>query len=176
MTDIFATLLSALATAVGATLAAWLFARVRSGRLARTLDYAPRILDFVGQCSGRLEGLEKIHEASRNDLEKLVLAAVHAVQEDFKIERDLLPEFEKTTGSFRNAFLLSYPRYRILWLPYIVFYTLVIFVIYVIALRVFQRQWSSYDTVLLLAAGLLIILVRLGVGLLTARRIDASPT
>src|SRR5262245_61568634 len=110
MKDIFSPLASALVTAIGGTLVAWLFARIRPGRLARTLDQATKIIEFVGRYAAGHDGLAKIPEARRKDVENLMLDVMQAVRGDYAAERAALPEFEKTTSSIRRTLLLYLPH------------------------------------------------------------------
>ena len=161
MKEILFSLASALATAVGATLVAWFLARVSSGRLGRTLDQATKIIDFVERYSAGYDHLAKVSEEKRADVEKLMLDAVQAVREDFAAERTLLPEFRKATFSFRNALMLYIPNRTIGWLPFLVFHTMLFFMLYVVLLRIFQGRWGIGDTVALLVAVVVAVLSRL---------------
>jgi hypothetical protein len=169
MKEILISLATALATAVGGTLVAWLLSRVRSGRLARTLDQATKIIEFVERWSAAYDGLTKLSEANRNDAEKLMLDAMQAVREDLTAERAVLPEFGKTTSSVRSALLLYLPRRPIIWLPYFLFHTLLIFMLYIFVVRTVQGRWGMEDNVALLIAGVCAALVRLTVYLVRAR-------
>ena len=73
MGDVLNPLLGALATAFAGILAAWLFARVRSGRLARTLDQTSKLLDFVERYCAAYESLAKVTEAKRDDVESILV-------------------------------------------------------------------------------------------------------
>jgi hypothetical protein len=161
MKEILLSFAGALATAIGGMLIAWLFARVRSGRLARTLDQATKVIDFVERCSAAYEGLVKITEPTKGGVEKLLLDAVHAVQEDFAIERAIVPEFTKTTSSVRSAMLLYHPSRTVMWLPHLIFHTLLLFMLYVFAIRAAQGRWGIEDSVVLLVTGVCAALVRL---------------
>ena len=86
------------------------------GRLGRTLDQATKIIDFVERFSAGYDRLAKVSEVKRADVEKLMLDTMQAVREDFAAERAVLPEFGKTTSSFRNALMLYIPNRTIVWL------------------------------------------------------------
>jgi hypothetical protein len=169
--DIFFAFASALGTAVGATLLAWLPAPGRSGRLARTLDQATKVIDFVKQCTAAYDGIAKIAVAKRSDVEKLMLDAIQAVQKDLSAERVVLPEFEKNTSSVRRALLIYLPSGTIIWLPFLLFHTLLLFILYVFVIRVVVQggQWKWDDTVVVLVAGVCAALVRLAVRLFPHR-------
>jgi hypothetical protein len=163
MRELLIPLASAFATAIGGTLVAWFLARVRSGRLTRTLDQATRLIEFIQRFSTGYDGLAKISEAMRSDAERLLLDTMRAVREDFAAERAVLPEFEKTSSSVRSALLLYVPHRTIIWLLYIPFYTLLLFMLYVCIVRAAQWEWGMGDTVALLIAGVFAALVRLAV-------------
>lgn len=169
MKEILIPLAGALATAIGATLAAWLFARVRSGRFARTLDQATKIIDFIERWSVGYEKLEKISQENRTDVQNLMLLTMQAVREDFVAEREVLPEFGKTTSSVRRALLLYLPNRTVIWFPYLLFHTLVLFMLYVLVVRAVQGRWGIEDMVVLFIAGACAALGRLVVGLVAAR-------
>jgi hypothetical protein len=92
-------------TADTARIVAWVLSRVRSSRLARTLEQATKIIEFVERWSAGYDGLTKLPEANRNGAENLMLDAMQAVREDLAAERAVLPEFGKTTFSVRSALL-----------------------------------------------------------------------
>ena len=165
MNEILLPLASALATAIGGTLVAGLLARVRAGRFSRTLDQTNKVLDLVERYSGGYESLAKIPDAKRAAAERLMQDALNAVQEDFNAERAVLGQFGETTSSVRNALLLSTPRRSIMWLPFLVFHTLLLFMIYVVFVRALQGQWRIEDTMALLITAACAAVVRLGVRL-----------
>jgi hypothetical protein len=169
MKEILIPLASALATAVGGILVAWLLARVRSGRLVRTLDQTTKIIDFIERWSARQEGLAKLSEANRNEVDKLMLHTMQAVREDFVAERAMPIEFGQSTSSIRSALLLHRPRRAIVWFPHLLFYTLLLFMIYVFVIIVVQGRWNTEDTVALLIAGVFAALLRLTLHLFSAR-------
>jgi hypothetical protein len=105
----------------------------------------------------------------RNDVEMLMRDAIKAVREDFVAERAVLPEFVKTTSSVRSALLLYVPHRMFIWLPFLVFHTLLLFMLYVLVLRMVQGRWGMEDTLALLIAGVCAALVRLAVRLLFER-------
>jgi hypothetical protein len=158
MKEIFIPLMGALATAIGGTFVAWLLARVESGRLARTIEQATRVIDLVERCSAAFDGLAKIDEAKRNEVEKLMLDAMRAVQEDFSTERSVLPEFEKTTSSVRSILMLYRPQGGV--------HSMILFMIYIIVFRLVEGRWMMQDTLALLIAGVIAALVRLAVHLI----------
>jgi hypothetical protein len=166
MKEIFIPLMGALATAIGGTFVAWLLARVESGRLARTIEQATRVIDLVERCSAAFDGLAKIDEAKRNEVEKLMLDAMRAVQEDFSTERSVLPEFEKTTSSVRSILMLYRPQGGVAWLPYLLFHSMILFMLYIIVFRLVEGRWMMQDTLALLIAGVIAALVRLAVHLI----------
>jgi len=154
-------LFTALATAVASIIGAWLVARTRSGRLARTLDFSTRILNFVEQSSARYDGLTKVPEEKRTDLEKLISDSVKAVQEDLSVERSLLLEFQQTNHTIHSAFLFRIPTRRILYPLYLLFYTAILFMIYVPVIRYFNdKPWVTGDIVAILVSGVIALLIR----------------
>lgn len=157
---LFQTLLTALGSAISLILVAWLNARVRSGRLGRTLDRSASILDFVNQCSTRYSDLTKLPDACRSSLERLILGVVEAVQEDFLAERAILSATERGTRSDGSLFFPGFPRSPILYVPLILYYTTVLFIVYLCIVRVYQLSWSFVDTLVLVASALLGILFR----------------
>jgi hypothetical protein len=168
MTQTLVALAGALTTAIGTTLIAWLFARVRSGRLGRTLDQATRVIGFVELCSAAYDGLAKVDQAKRNEVEKLMLDAMQAVREDFAAERAMLPVFAETTSSFRKALLLYLPPRAINWLPFLLFHTLLLFILYdvvFIIITALSRQWYPEAAVALPIAVACAVLVRFAVRL-----------
>jgi hypothetical protein len=170
MGGVLTPLLGALATAFAGILAAWLFARVRSGRLARTLDQTGKLLDFVERYCAAYESLAKVTEAKRADVESILVSAAQAVREDLAAERAALPEFEKRNATRRSALLLRLPDRNLSWLPFIVFHTALLFIFYVAALRTFRHDWSfPGDVYALLIAASCAMLARLAAGLIPAR-------
>jgi hypothetical protein len=168
MNEILVSLAGALATAIGGTLVAWLLARVRAGRFGRTLDQANKLIDFVERLSTGYDGLAKIPEANRTAVERLLQDAMKAVQEDFSSDRAVLAEFGKNASSVRGALLLYLPSRTIIWLPFLLFHTLLLFMLYVFVVRALQGQWGMEDTLALLIAGLCAALVRFAVRLTPA--------
>ncbi|MGO7044067.1 hypothetical protein ACCT07_33160 [Rhizobium johnstonii] len=161
MDNFLTPLFTALATAVASIVGAWLLARTRSGRLARTLDFSTRILNFVEQSSARYDGLTKVPEEKRTDLEKLISESVKAVQEDFSVDRSLLIELQQTNHSIYNAFLLHIPKRALLYPLYLLFYTALLFMIYVPVIRYFNGQpWVIGDIVAILVSGVIALLIR----------------
>ncbi|MBY3117311.1 hypothetical protein [Rhizobium laguerreae] len=161
MSNFLTPLFTALATAVASIMGAWLLARTRSGRLARTLDFSTRILNFIEQSSARYDGLTKVPEEKRTDLEKLISDSVKAVQEDFSIERSLLLEFQQTNHGIHNAFLFRTPKRTILYPLYLLFYTALLFMVYVPIIRYFNGQpLVTGDVVAVLVSGLIALLIR----------------
>jgi hypothetical protein len=130
MTQTLRVLAGALTTAIGITLIAWFFARVRSGRLGRTLDQATKVIGFVELCSAAYDALAKLDEAKRSEVEKLMLDTLQAVREDFAAERAMLPAFAKTASSFRRALFFYLPHRAINWLLLLLFHTLLVFMVY----------------------------------------------
>jgi hypothetical protein len=167
MREILIPLASAFATAVGGTLVAWFLARVRSDHLARTLDQASKIIGFVGQYAAGYEGLAKIPEEKRTEVETLIRDVMQAVREDFAAERAVLPQFAENTSSIRRVLLLDFPRRRIAWLPFLLFHTFLLFVLYVFFVRVLQGRWEIGDTVAILVSLACAALSRLAVRLLS---------
>jgi hypothetical protein len=170
MGEILNPLLGALATAIGGTLVAWLLARVRSGRLARTLEQAQKLIDLVEKYCAAYDGLAKINDANRANVEGLLTNVMQAVHQDFEAERNLLPEFERSSSSVHRALLLNLPGRGIAWLPFILFHTLVLFILYVVLIRAIYGGWQPYDIVALLVAGTCAALARLAVALIPAAR------
>lgn len=164
MSEIINPLLGALATAIGGTLVAWLLARVRPGRLGRTLDQANKLVDFVQRYCTAYDGLAKIGDAKRSDIESLLVEATEAVREDFAAERTVLPKFEKSTGTVRGALLLSLPDRTIGWPPFIIFYTMLLFMLYLVLIREVYGGWQLGDAVALFIAGAGAVLARLTAG------------
>jgi hypothetical protein len=50
--------------------------------------------------------------------------------------------------------LLAFPQRSILWLPHILFYTLILFIVWVFAVRMYDGHWgpNDYKAVLIAAA------------------------
>jgi hypothetical protein len=163
MTEPIIALASAFATAVGATLVAWFLARVRSGRLTRTLDQTTKVLAFVERWALGYEGLAKLSETTRSDAEKLMHDAMRAIHEDFAAERAVLPEFEKTSSTVRRALLLYLPNRQIVLLLYFLFHTMLLFIFYIFILRIFRGGWQIGDSFALLIAAACAVLIRLAV-------------
>ena len=86
---------------------------------------------------------------------------LEGVREDFVDERALLRHFEGGMSRGRAAFLLSSPRRPVLWIPQLLFHTLLLFMFYVIAVRIFEGEWQLADTIAIVAAGALAALLRL---------------
>lgn len=166
MKDVLIPFAGALATAVGGVLVAWVLARVGSGRFARTLDQANKLIDFVERCCAAHDGLAKITGTNRNDVEKPILDAIQAVQQDFAAERAALPEFKHATSSARRAMLLYLPNGTYIWLPFLLFHTLLLFMLYVVVVRTLNREWTLIDVAVLLIAGLCAALARVAVRLI----------
>src|SRR5262245_42785659 len=152
MKEIVITFVGALSTAVAGVLIAWLLARSRSGRLSRTFDQAGKVLDFIERYSAAYGGLEKLPEAIRPNVQKLLHETAQAIQEDFTADRSMLPEFDKTTSSFRKVLLLYVPDRTAIWIPCIVFHTSILFMLYVCIVRFVQASWEMADTTVLIFA------------------------
>jgi len=172
MSQILIPFASALATAVAGTVVAWLLARTHTGRLGRTFDQATKIIEFVEHFSAAYENLTKITSTQRNDVEKLMLDAAEAVQKDFAAERAVLGEFGRTTSSIRNILLLRLPNRSIIWAPYVLFYTFLLFVIYLFVVVIVQFEIKQHveitAIVTLLIAALCAVFIRLVVQLVDA--------
>jgi hypothetical protein len=169
MKEIIIALTGALSTAVGGVLAAWLLARVQSGRLTRTLDQATKVLEFVERYSAVYNGLEKISEGVRPEVEKLLHDTAQAIKEDYAAERASLPEFERSTSSVRAALLLYIPNRTATWVPFLLFHTMVLFMLYVCIVRLVQARWEILDTAVLIVAGIIAALARLAVSTISKR-------
>ncbi|MBB4362180.1 hypothetical protein GGD65_003205 [Bradyrhizobium sp. CIR18] len=165
MKELLLPLASALATAIGGTLVAWFLARVRAGRFSRTLDQANKVIDLVERYSKGYEGLTRIPEGTRTAAEQLMQDTIRAVQEDFFTDRATLAEFGKTTSSVRDSLLFSIPHRKTMWLPFLLFHTLLLFMFYVIVARALQGQWELGDTLALLIAGVCAVAIRFAVRL-----------
>ena len=137
--------------------------------MARTLDQATRVVEFVDRYSATYDSLKKISGEKRNYAESLLLEAMQAVREDLAAERAMLPEFEKNISSVRSALLLYFPNRNITWIPYLLFYTMLIFIVYIIIVRLVKGGWTAEDMVAILIAGVCASLVRLVVRLTDAR-------
>ncbi|WP_130225105.1 hypothetical protein [Bradyrhizobium sp. Leo121] len=96
--------------------------------------------------------------------------ATKAVREDFVAERAVLAEFETTALSVRRLLLLNLPQHTFGWLPYLLFHTLLLFILYVFLVRVIQGQWGIDDTVAILVAGWGAGAIRLAVHLVLERK------
>jgi hypothetical protein len=165
MKDILAPFAAALATTVAGMLTYWL----GSERLTRTIDQTNKVMDFITRWFEAYDQLKKVPENRRGDVEKLMLHAMEAVQRVFAAEQVGAQEPEKVISSFRSALLLHSPKYRTLWLPYLVFYTLLLFIIYLVVLRTIemtggQLSWSSEDLVAVAIACLCAVVIRWVVG------------
>jgi hypothetical protein len=113
--------------------------------------------------------LQKVPEARRSDVEKLILNALEAAQKEFTAEQAVPPKPGKAISSVRRALLLYSPLRSTIWLPYLLFHTLLLFMLYLIGLRIIEmasgeQAWSMGDAVALLVAGLCAVLIRLTVG------------
>jgi hypothetical protein len=114
--------------------------------------------------------LAKVTEAKRDDVESILVSAAQAVREDLTAERAALPEFQKGMATRRSALLLRLPDRNLAWLPFIVFHTALLFIIYVAALRTFRHDWSfPGDIYALLIAGSCAVIARIAAGLMQAR-------
>ena len=160
MKDILIPLASALATAIGGTLVAWFLARVQSGRLARTLEQTNKIVEVVERWVAGYEALAKVSEEKRQHAEKLMFDAIQSVREDFAADREVPQQFEKKTSSVRRALMLYIPQRPALWIPYLLFHTLILFIVYVVAARILQGRWGTEDFVAVLIAGMCAAIVR----------------
>jgi hypothetical protein len=169
MNDIFIQLAGSLAAAVGAISAAWLLARVRAGRLARTLDQVTKIIEFVERWSAGYEALSKLSEAKRHEIELLMFDAIEAVRKDFAAEQLVLAEFSQTPSAVRRALLLHIPNRTVMWLPHILFYTLLLFMLYVLFVNALRKELGMDDIVALLIAAACAAFVRLVVHLIPAQ-------
>jgi hypothetical protein len=159
MKEILIPFVSALATALGGALVAWL-ARVQSGRLARTLEQTNKIIDVVERWAAGYEALNKVSEENKRHAEKLLFDAIQAVSEDFATDRAAPQQFGRRTSPVRSALMLYIPERPILWIPYILFHTLILFIFYVLVIRLYQGRWGMDDTVAVLIAGMCAAIVR----------------
>jgi hypothetical protein len=167
MQEVFVPLLTAVVTAVAGTVGAWILARVRSGRSARSLEQGTKLIEFLGQYCECYSRLDKLSASARIETEQLLLEIVRGVREDFAAERALLPQFGQGSSSLRHALLLDCPRKPIMWLPRMVFYSLLLFVPYVVVIRATQGRWTWADTFAILLSCLLAASVRLIVRLVS---------
>jgi hypothetical protein len=152
MTEIIAPILAALATAIGGTLVAWFSARMRPGRFERTVEQVNKLADYVTRSSAAIEALAKMSGPNKEGLEKLMGDSVEAIRQDFAAERTALPEFEKNASTVRRAMLLYMPHRWSGWLSFLIFHTMLLFVIYFLILRFARGNWQPMDVVPLLIA------------------------
>jgi hypothetical protein len=169
MQEALTPLLSALVTAIAGVIGAWIFARVRSGRSARNLEQGTKILEFIERYCECSAGVEKLSEQAKIETDKLLIEVVKSISEDFTMERSLLPQFEEKSLALRRALLLYFPRRPILWVPHFVFYVLLLFVPFVVAVRVTKGSWDLDDILAILLACLFAGLVRLIVRLVAPK-------
>lgn len=153
-------------TAVTASVVAWYASRIRTGRLLRTVDQVAKLCELT-------ERLVKLQDSITNrstddTVRKLLESCLKAVSEDFERERQLLPEFNTSSTSFRKAMLLVIPTSRWVWPFQIAFYSMLIFGIVVLLNSLYIHQWKVEDSVAfglamglaLLARGLVALIAR----------------
>ena len=136
---------SALLVAVGGTLAAWYLARVRAGRFGRTLEQSNKLLDFVEHYCKVRDELEKFSVAEKPDMAKLLANAMDAVRDDFVADRATFSDFETDVSTVKAVLLLRIPARPLLWVPQLLFHTLLIFSALIFVLRLMHPPWQIVD-------------------------------
>ena len=156
----------AVVTAIVGVISAWILARVRSGRLTRTVAQAGQAIEVVERCLSARDRLGNHSGPSKDELDELIALVARSIKEDYVSERELLPRFQTSTQSVRSALLLNFPNRAFLWFIYILFYTCLLFMAFVVIGRIAQNQFSAPDLVAIVTAGIAALMLRGLVGLL----------
>jgi hypothetical protein len=160
MNELWQKLAEALMTAVGGTLAAWFLARVQSGRLSRTFEHAKKVNEFVERFSTNFTAVAQLPEPARIEAEKLLLDNVNALRTDLAAEREILEQFQVRTATFRDALFLHLPSRPILILPFLLFHTMLLFVLYVVVYRLVYGGMRTEDGFAIGIAAFLALVIR----------------
>jgi hypothetical protein len=144
--------------AVAASGVAWYSSRTRAGRLGRTLEQVTKVCDAVDRLKKSREGLTAPEDVETTKLLQSLLTAVH---EDFESERQALPQFQRSTSTFRRTFLLFVPSRPSQWLMQVPFHAALILTIAVLMLRVARFEWFLADTLVVGIALMVAVVLRL---------------
>lgn len=159
--EIVTPILAAIGTAIGATLAAWLAARVRSGRFMRTIEHAAKFMEFVERYTTQRQAVAAFPDPIKSEMESSLAVALKAVQEDFAAERAQLNQFHQSTLALRQAFLFVLPKRAILYAPFLFYHIALLALTYIVVLRAIQKhQPSDGDVGAFLLACLVILAAR----------------
>lgn len=149
--------------AVAASGVAWYSSRTSAGRLGRTLEQVTKVCDTVDRLKKSREGLTAPEDVETRRLLQLSLSAV---LEDFESERQTLPQFQRSTSSFRRLLLLCVPSRPSQWLLQVPFHAALILTIAILILRVARLEWFFADTVVVFIALVAAVVLRLVVAAL----------
>ncbi|MDB5920538.1 MAG: hypothetical protein JWR40_4772 [Massilia sp.] len=150
---------TALAAALAASLVAWQSSRTRSGRLLRTVDQVNKICD-LSERLGRLE--DSFASRNTDELHRVLLrSCLTAVSEDFENERNILQQFQTSTGSARTWMLLTVPKRAWVWPLQICFHATLFMMVIVFVRGIVFREWRVEDSILILIALASALILRL---------------
>lgn len=99
-------------------------------------------------------------------------STLRAVREDLEDERKVFPEFKKSTSAAGRLLLFSVPPRRYLWLPQLLFHSLLLFLCGIVVAKILVGGWDFNDTKAVLIFAIVVITVRLLIHATTGRTVD----